>query len=371
MLIQVADRIRSCLRDVDTLCRLGGDEFVLYLHDVEVAGAERVASRVLEALSRPFLQDEMNFSIGCSIGVAMYPGDGNTLDELIKQADTAMYEVKGAGRGHVRFYRPQMNVDMLSRMKLETALRQAIEQQAFRLHYQPQLHLSSGRLIGAEALIRWFDPERGAVSPGQFIPLAEESGLIVPIGSWVLTEAVKQAAIWWQSGTPLQVSINVSALQFRQPDFVERVAQVLGQFGLPPALLELELTESILVQDADEVLQRLRALAGLGVHLAIDDFGTGYSSLAYLKKFPISKLKIDQSFVRGLPGDDSDLAIVAAMIGLARALKLSVIAEGVETEIQRLALQQLGCDEYQGFLFSPGVPAAQFAAFLLGSASGA
>ncbi|MBV5295711.1 MAG: EAL domain-containing protein [Curvibacter lanceolatus] len=371
VLIQVADRIRSCLRDVDTLCRLGGDEFVLYLHDVDVAGAERVASRVLEALSRPFLQDDMNFSIGCSIGVAMYPGDGNTLDELIKQADTAMYEVKGAGRGHIRFYRPQMNVDMLSRMKLETALRQAIERQAFHLHYQPQLHLASGCLIGAEALIRWSDPERGAVSPGQFIPLAEESGLIVQIGAWVLAEAVRQATTWWRAGTPLQVSINVSALQFRQPDFVERVAQVLAQFGLPPALLELELTESILVQDADEVLQRLRALAGLGVHLAIDDFGTGYSSLAYLKKFPISKLKIDQSFVRGLPGDDSDVAIVAAMIGLARALKLSVIAEGVETEAQRAALQQLGCDEYQGYLFSPGVTAAQFSGFLQGGATNA
>lgn len=371
VLIQVAERIRSCLREVDTLCRLGGDEFVLYLHDVEVAGAERVASRVLEALSRPFEQDDMNFSIGCSIGVAMYPGDGNTLDELIKQADTAMYEVKGAGRGHVRFYRPQMNVDMLSRMKLETALRQAIERQSFHLHYQPQLHLATGRLIGAEALIRWSDPERGVVSPGQFIPLAEESGLIVQIGAWVLAEAVGQATAWWCAGTPLQVSINVSALQFRQPDFVERVAQVLGQFGLPPALLELELTESILVQDADEVLQRLRALAALGVHLAIDDFGTGYSSLAYLKKFPIGKLKIDQSFVRGLPGDDSDVAIVAAMVGLARALGLSVIAEGVETEDQRAALQRLGCDEYQGFLFSPGVSAAKFAGFLQGPAAGA
>lgn len=371
VLIQVADRIRSCLRSVDTLCRLGGDEFVLYLHGVEVTGAERVASRVLEALSRPFLQDDMNFSIGCSIGVAMYPGDGNTLEELIKQADTAMYEVKGAGRGHIRFYRPQMNVDMLSRMKLETALRQAIEQQAFRLHYQPQLHLSSGRLIGAEALIRWSDPERGAVSPGQFIPLAEESGLIIQIGAWVLEAAVEQAAAWWRAGTPLQVSINVSALQFRQPDFVARVAQVLGQHGLPSRLLELELTESILVRDADEVLQRLRALAGLGVHLAIDDFGTGYSSLAYLKKFPISKLKIDQSFVRGLPGDESDVAIVAAMIGLARALKLSVIAEGVETEAQRAALQQLGCDEFQGFLYSPGVPPAQFAGFFQGPAYGA
>lgn len=366
VLIQVAGRIRTCLREVDTLCRLGGDEFVLYLHDVDAAGAESVANRVQEALSRPFLQDEMNFSIGCSIGVAMYPGDGDTLDELIKQADTAMYEVKGAGRGHVRFYRPQMNVDMLSRMKLETALRLAVENQAFRLHYQPQLHLASGRLIGAEALIRWSDPERGPVSPGQFIPLAEESGLIVQIGAWVLAEAVRQATVWWRAGQPVQVSINVSALQFRQPDFVERVAQVLAQAGLPAGLLELELTESILVQDADEVLQRLRALAGLGVHLAIDDFGTGYSSLAYLKRFPISKLKIDQSFVRGLPGDESDVAIVAAMIGLARALKLSVIAEGVETEAQRATLQQLGCDEYQGFLCSPGVPPEQFTAFLAG-----
>jgi len=371
VLIQVADRIRRCLRDVDTLCRLGGDEFVIHLHEADVAGAERAASRILEALSRPFLQDDMNFSIGCSVGVAMYPNDGSTLDELIKQADTAMYEVKGAGRGHFRFYRPQMNVDMLSRMKLETALRQALEQQAFRLHYQPQLQIGSSRLVGAEALIRWFDQERGAVSPGQFIPLAEESGLIVPIGAWVLEEAVRQAVCWWRAGTPLTVSINVSALQFRQPDFVARVAQVLSQCSLPPELLELELTESILVQDADEVLQRLQALAALGVQLAIDDFGTGYSSLAYLKKFPISKLKIDQSFVRGLPDDESDAAIVSAMIGMARALKLSVIAEGVETESQRLTLQALGCDEYQGYLFSPGVPAAQFAAFLSASSDSA
>ncbi|MDD0838808.1 EAL domain-containing protein [Curvibacter sp. HBC61] len=364
VLVQVAGRIRSCLRDVDTLCRLGGDEFVVYLHGVDAEGAELVVGRILQELTRPFLQDDMNFSIGCSIGVAMYPQDGSTLDELIKQADTAMYEVKATGRGHFRFYRPQMNVDVLSRMKLETAMRQALEQGKFRLHYQPQLNLLSGRLIGAEALIRWIDEERGPVSPGQFIPLAEESGFIVQIGAWVLAEAVRQAVCWQQAGTPMLVSVNVSALQFRQPDFVQRVAQTLSEAGLPAELLELELTESILVQDADEVLQRLQALSSLGVHLAIDDFGTGYSSLAYLKKFPIDKLKIDQSFVRGLPEDESDTAIVVAMISMARALKLSVIAEGVETEAQRATLQRLGCDEYQGFLCSPGVPPDKFAHFL-------
>ncbi|MDD0815279.1 EAL domain-containing protein [Curvibacter sp. HBC28] len=368
VLVQVAGRIRSCLRDVDTLCRLGGDEFVVYLHGVEAEGAELVVGRILQELTRPFLQDDMNFSIGCSIGVAMYPQDGSTLDDLIKQADTAMYEVKATGRGHFRFYRPQMNVDVLSRMKLETAMRQALDQGKFRLHYQPQLNLLTGQLVGAEALIRWTDEERGPVPPGQFIPLAEESGFIVHIGAWVLREAVRQAVCWQQAGTPVLVSVNVSALQFRQPDFVQKVAQTLVEAGLPADMLELELTESILVQDADEVLQRLQALSNLGVRLAIDDFGTGYSSLAYLKKFPIDKLKIDQSFVRGLPEDESDTAIVVAMISMARALKLSVIAEGVETESQRATLQRLGCDEYQGFLCSPGVSPDKFAAFLQPSA---
>jgi diguanylate cyclase (GGDEF)-like protein/PAS domain S-box-containing protein len=364
VLVQVAQRIRSCLRDVDTLCRLGGDEFVLYLHAVDRDGAELAVGRILRELNRPFSLDDMSFSVGCSIGVALYPQDGQSLDELIKQADTAMYEVKATGRGHHRFYRPQMSADVLPRMKLETAMRQALEQGRFSLHYQPQLHLRSGKLIGAEALIRWHDPVRGAVSPGQFIPLAEESGFIVSLGAWVLEEAVRQCVKWLQAGTPVPVSVNVSAMQFRQPDFVEAVAGRLSALGLPPHLLELELTESILVQDADEVLQRLRALSALGVRLAIDDFGTGYSSLAYLKKFPIDKLKIDQSFVRGLPADESDLAIVVAMIGMARALKLSVIAEGVETEAQRSLLDELGCDEYQGFLYSPGVKAESFDAFL-------
>lgn len=360
VLIEVADRILHCMRDVDTLSRMGGDEFVAFLQDADALGAEVAARRILDALAQPFLVDGMNFSLGCSIGIAMYPADGRSLDDLIKCADTAMYRVKDRGRGNFRFYQPQMNVDLLARMKMDHAMRQAMESGLYRLHYQPQVSLEDGRLLGAEALVRWTDPELGQVSPGAFIPLAEESGFIITIGSWVMQEAVRQAAVWQRAGRPLVVSVNVSALQFQQPDFVERVARCLVEAELDPALLELELTESILVQDANEALARLHALAGLGVSLAIDDFGTGYSSLAYLKKFPISKLKIDRTFVMGLPEDESDRAIVGATIAMARALKLSVVAEGVETEAQRDYLREVQCASYQGFLCAPGLPVKEF-----------
>jgi diguanylate cyclase (GGDEF)-like protein len=360
VLIEVADRIQRCMRDVDTLSRMGGDEFVAFLQDADAIGTEVAARRILGALAKPFLVDEMNFSLGCSIGVAMYPADGNSLDELIKCADTAMYRVKERGRGNFRFYQPQMNVDLLSRMKLDHAMRRAMDDGLFRLHYQPQVALDDGRLLGAEALLRWTDPELGVVSPATFIPLAEESGFIIALGNWVMQDAVLQASAWAAAGTPVVVSVNVSALQFQQPDFVDQVAQCLESSGLPAHLLELELTESILVQDANEALARLHALASLGLSLAIDDFGTGYSSLAYLKKFPISKLKIDRTFVMGLPNDESDRAIVSATVAMARALKLSVVAEGVETTAQRDYLAELQCASYQGFLCSPGVPAAQF-----------
>jgi diguanylate cyclase (GGDEF)-like protein/PAS domain S-box-containing protein len=361
VLIEVSDRIQRCMRDVDTLSRMGGDEFVAFLQDADAIGTEVAARRILAALARPFLVDEMNFSLGCSIGVAMYPADGQSLDELIKCADTAMYRVKERGRGNFRFYQPQMNVDLLSRMKLDHAMRRAMDSGLFRLHYQPQVALDDGRLLGAEALLRWTDPELGVVSPATFIPLAEESGFIIALGNWVMQEAVRQASAWALAGTPVVVSVNVSALQFQQPDFVDQVAQCLEASGLAAHLLELELTESILVQDANEALARLHALAALGLSLAIDDFGTGYSSLAYLKKFPISKLKIDRTFVMGLPQDESDRAIVGATLAMARALKLSVVAEGVETVAQRDYLAQLQCASFQGFLCSPGVPAAQFA----------
>ena len=302
----------------------------------------------------------MSFSVGCSIGVALYPDDGRTLDDLVKCADIAMSRVKEHGRGNFRFYQPQMNVDLLSRMKMDYAMRQAMEKGLFRLHYQPQIALDSGCLLGVEALIRWTDVEFGNVSPALFIPLAEETGFIVAIGNWVLGEAVRQATLWQLADQAVTVSINVSATQFQQADFVERVERAIQSAGLRPGLLELELTESILVRDVDETLARLHQLARLGVGMSIDDFGTGYSSLAYLKKFPISKLKIDRSFVMGLPDDESDRAIVSATIGMARALGLTVVAEGVETVAQRDYLAALECESFQGYLCSPGLPAVEF-----------
>ncbi len=360
VLVEVAERIKAVLRDVDTLCRLGGDEFVVFLQETDAHGAETCAQRILQGLARPFQIEEMSFSVGCSIGVALYPEDGKTLDELIQFADTAMYRVKEHGRGSFRFYQPQMNIDVLSRMKMDHAMRQAMQQQRFRLHYQPQIALDTGRLVGAEALARWTDPAMGEVGPAVFIALAEETGFIITIGNWVLQEAVRQARLWQDAGTPVTVSINVSALQFQQADFVQLIDRALAASGLRPGLLELELTESILLNDAEEALARLHALAALGVALSIDDFGTGYSSLAYLKRFPISKLKIDRSFVMGLPGDESDRAIVSATIGMARALKLSVVAEGVETEAQKQYLQDLSCASFQGYLCSPALPPQEF-----------
>lgn len=360
VLIEVAERIKRCLRDADTLCRLGGDDFVIFVQEIDARGAEVLAHRILDLMAQAFLIEETSFSVGCSMGIALYPADGRSLDELIKCADTAMYLVKERGRGSFRFYQPQMNVDLLSRMKMDHAMRRAMEQGMFRLHYQPQISLANGQLVGVEALIRWLDGELGNVSPVLFIPLAEESGFIITIGTWVLKEAVRQAVLWQNAGTPVTVSVNVSALQFQQTDFVEIVASVLKDSGLAPYLLELELTETILVRDANETLNRLHALAALGVALSIDDFGTGYSSLAYLKKFPISKLKIDRSFVMGLPDDEGDRAIVSATIGMARGLKLKVVAEGVETIAQRDYLAGLNCESFQGFLCSPGLPAEEF-----------
>lgn len=363
VLIEVAERIKACLRQVDTAARLGGDEFVLLLHEVDALGAEVTARRILESLAKPYRFEEMNFSLSCSIGIALYPDDGLSMDDLIKNADSAMYHVKERGRSDFRFYQRQMNVDLLSRMKLDNAMRGALAEGGFRLHYQPQIDLSSGRVFGAEALIRWNDAAMGEIVPGRFIPVAEETGLIVAIGDWVLREAVRQAAQWHGLGLPLDIAVNVSALQFRQADFIERVASVLSEFGLPPAALELELTESLLIQDVEEVMKRLDALAALGVKMSIDDFGTGYSSLSYLKRFPLHRLKIDQSFVRDLPENDSDAGIVTAIINMARSLGLRVIAEGVETHLQREFLLTAGCLEMQGYLCSPAMPAEQFFEF--------
>lgn len=360
VLREVAQRLRDCLREVDTVAKLSGDEFALLIHEADARGAEHTARRVLEAMGRPFGFDALSFTVTASIGIALFPGDGESLDELTSSAERAMQGVKDSGRAGFRFHQPRKDVDLLARMRLDHAMRQALLDRRFRLHYQPQLDLASGQVIGAEALIRWRDPLRGEVSPVEFIPVAEESGFIVAIGDWVLHEAVAQAQRWWQQGRRMPVAVNVSALQFQQGQFVDTVREVLKSAGLPPDLLELELTESILLRDADEALRRLQALAELGVCLSIDDFGTGYSSLAYLKRFPIQRLKIDRSFVQGLPADASDAGIVRAVAQMGRALGLQVIAEGVENEAQRDFLREAGCQEYQGYLFSPALDLAAF-----------
>jgi EAL domain-containing protein (putative c-di-GMP-specific phosphodiesterase class I) len=371
------------VRQIDTVARLGADEFVIVVQQVDERGAEAAALRVIEALKQPFVQSDakgdMRFTVTVSIGIAMHPGDGVDLDELERRASAAMREVKGAGRAGFRFFqrsRPALQGDapLRSRMKLDHAMRQALAQGRMRVHYQPQVELmgeGAGRTIGAEALIRWHDPELGEISPGEFIPIAEESGFIVAIDDWVLHQAVQQAAAWHAAGQVLMMSVNVSALQFQQPGFVDRVAAVLREHALPPSLLELELTESILIQDAQEAMLRLQALAQLGIKLAIDDFGTGYSSLAYLKRFPIGRLKIDRSFIGGLPDEESDAAIVQAIISMARALRLKVVAEGVESHAQCSFLQRSGCDQGQGYLFAPALDAAAFERHLLRRDGGA
>ena len=360
VLKDVAERLKVGCREVDLVARLGGDEFALLIHQADMRGAELAAQRVQEALSRPFNFDALSFTVTCSTGIALFPGDGASADELMVSAERAMHWVKESGRGTFHFHQPRKDIDLLSRMRLDHAMRQALQEGQFRLHYQPQIALASGKVIGAEALIRWRDPLRGEISPGEFIPVAEESGFIVAIGEWVLQQAVAQAATWLRQGWRMPVAINVSALQFQQSRFAESVAFALHSSGLPPELLELELTESILVGDADEALQRLQVLAALGVGMSIDDFGTGYSSLAYLKRFPIQRLKIDRSFVQGLPGDASDAGIVNAIIQMGKALRLQVIAEGVENEAQRDFLAHAGCDEFQGFLYAPALDPRAF-----------
>lgn len=367
VLVEIGERLGASVRQIDTVARLGGDEFVLLAQRSAAAGAEATARRVMEALQRPFTLDGLNFTVTASIGIALHPEDGASLDELLRHADAAMREVKGAGRAAWRFHAPGHNAgeaELRQRMQLDHAMRQALARDRFQLHYQPQVAVDTGAIIGAEALIRWRDPELGDISPARFIPVAEESGFIVPIGEWVLRQAVAQAARWHAEGRPMRMSVNVSALQFRQPGFVEGVARVLADHGLPGRWLELELTESILIENVEDTLSRVHALAELGVQLAIDDFGTGYSSLGYLKRLPIARLKIDRSFIVDLPGDTSGASIVDAVVNLGRALGLQVIAEGVETEAQRSFLSRCGCHEFQGWLFAPALPAEQFEALL-------
>jgi len=367
LLVEVAMRLVACVRDGDTISRLGGDEFVAMLEDLSenpreaAAQARTVAGKVLESLNQPHLIAGRTHHSTPSIGATLFVGNQDSVDELLKQADIAMYQAKAAGRNTLRFFDPEMQAAVAARAALEADLRLAIEQQQFILHYQPQVD-GSGRIIGAEALLRWQHPERGMVSPAQFIPLAEDTGLILPIGQWVLEQTCILLAAWsvHPQARNLQLAINVSARQFRQTNFVERVHQAVVCAGAPPGQLKLELTESLVLDDVEDTVNKMHALKELGVGFSMDDFGTGYSSLSYLTRLPLDQLKIDQSFVRNLPDSPTDAVVAQAVITLANSLGLAVIAEGVETEAQKHFLSQHGCPVYQGYLFSRPVPLDAF-----------
>jgi diguanylate cyclase (GGDEF)-like protein/PAS domain S-box-containing protein len=367
LLQAVALRLVNCVRSTDTVCRQGGDEFVILLAEIErPQDASQVADKLLAALQVPHLIAGHELHVTLSIGISIYPDDGITADAVMQNADTAMYYAKAKGRNNYQFYTAEMNTRALQRLSVENSLRRALRRHEFELHYQPKIAIVSGRVTGVEALIRWRDPELGMIYPGQFVPIAEECGLIVPIGQWVLREACRQMQAWRSLGMPVvPVSVNISALEFRNTDFVQEVATILADTGLPACYLELELTESILMQEAQSSALVLEKLKAMGVRLAIDDFGTGYSSLSYLNRFPIDTLKIDQSFVRHIASNADDAAIVAAVIGMGRNLKQRVIAEGVETSEQLACLRMQRCDEGQGFFFSYPVPPDEFAHLLM------
>ena len=367
LLMTIAARLRTALRDADTVARLSGDEFVVILseHPGEPLTAE-IVQRMMDAVARPVMLGTHEFFVTCSVGVAVYPNQAAAPDTLIEHADIAMYRAKKLGRNNFQFYTPAMNEEALERVKIESALRNALERREFVLHYQPQVHLGSGEIVGMEALIRWRHPELGMVAPNRFIGVAEETGLIVPIGAWVLRTACAQNKAWQEAGLGnLRVAVNLSARQFGAIDLVPDLETVLADTGLAPSCLEIELTESLFMSDITPAVETLHRIKALGVNLSIDDFGTGYSSLSYLSRFPIDVLKIDRSFVSDIGLDGNQSPIVASIITLAHNLKLAVIAEGVETLAQLDYLRGLGCDEMQGYYFSRPLPAQEFEQLLL------
>jgi diguanylate cyclase (GGDEF)-like protein/PAS domain S-box-containing protein len=352
LLKQVAARLVRCLRDTDTVARLGGDEFTIMLPDV--AGAQmvgEVAQRVLGEFAQPFSDGDQELFVSASIGISLFPRDATAPDELVKHADTAMYSAKDSGRNNYRYFTEDLNVEVREKVMLESGLRHAMERGELRLYYQPKIDLSSGRVIGAESLLRWQHPTLGLIAPGRFIPVAEESGLIVPLGEWVLRKACEQLRTWEAQGLQMQVAVNVSARQFQQRNLADLVMNIMRDCRVDPHLIEIELTESAIMNDAQASISTLEQMKSRGISISIDDFGTGYSSLSYLKRLPLDILKIDQSFVRDITTDYNDAAIVRAIIGLARSLGIKVIAEGVEDDSQLSFLNAYGCNYGQGFLF--------------------
>ena len=361
LLREVALRLRDQLRSQDTLARIGGDEFVLLVRLGEPDDAPQVAARQVSLLSKSFRVDEHDLQISASVGIALYPGNGQTAEELLMNADAAMYHAKGAGKNGYSFFDVSMNTNARKQLQLLQDLRQALEHNQFSLHYQPKFDAVSGQPVGAEALLRWEHPQQGLLLPEHFIELAEKTGLIIPIGEWVLNEACRQMRAWFDEGySHWRISVNLSALQFCYSGLVDSVVSVLERHRLPANSLTLEITETTAMSDADASMTVLQRLSQMGVDLSIDDFGTGYSSLMYLKRLPANELKIDRGFVRDLEHDSDDAAIVSAIVALGQALGLRIVAEGVETDTQQSFLTTLGCDALQGFLLGQPLPAEQF-----------
>ncbi|MDE2427086.1 MAG: EAL domain-containing protein [Burkholderiales bacterium] len=366
MLKQVALRLNQCVRETDTVARLGGDEFVIVLTDLpETGDVDIVAEKILKSLSRPIVINGHDVFVTASIGISIYPRDGDHGEILLRYADIAMYRVKEHGRNSVRQFVPEMGLTAISRLNMEGALRRGLERREFILHYQPKIDLHSGRIVGAEALVRWHHPQIGLIHPIEFIPLAEETGLILQLGEWVLGEACRQQVEWSKNGLDdLQIAINMSSRQFRQDDLTERVAAIFIATGADPARVTLELTESMVMQDVNSTLIALRALKGLGLSISLDDFGTGYSSLSYLRRFPIDELKIDKSFINDIHLNPDDAAIASAIIAMALSLGLNVVAEGVERKEQADLLQQMRCTQVQGYYFGRPMDVPNFTARL-------
>ena len=362
----VAERLMGCVREIDVVARLGGDEFVILIEQVtDVRQAGSVGQKLIRAMAEPLLLGGHECSVTASVGISTYPADGDDGATLLKNADIAMYRAKEQGKNNVQFYTPTMNIHSVQRLTLESGLRRALQREEFLLHYQPKVDIASGRVTGMEALVRWKRPESGMVSPAEFIPLAEETGLIVAIGEWVLKAACEYTHAWHRGGAaPLRVAVNLSARQFAQASLVSDVARILDMTGLQPEALELEITESMVMGNPEQAIQTLRQLKSMGISLSIDDFGTGYSSLGYLKRFPLDHIKIDRSFIKDIPEDNDDATITRTIIAMAHNLRLKVIAEGVETEAQLKFLREHGCDEMQGYYFSRPLPGGEFIALL-------